>query len=69
MVKNITLGRYFVGNSFLHRSNPKVKILVLVSVLVKYAKTPPTTTNTINIIIKVVAIFLLFFIILTYYIF
>lgn len=28
MVKNITLGRYFVGNSFLHRSNPKVKILV-----------------------------------------
>ncbi len=28
MVKSITLGRYFVGNSFLHRANPKIKILV-----------------------------------------
>ena len=30
MLKDITLGQYFPGNSFIHRLDPRTKLIVLV---------------------------------------
>ena len=34
MIKNITLGQYFPGNSLLHRLDPRIKILLTVALIV-----------------------------------
>ena len=35
MLSNITIGQYFPGNSFLHRMDPRVKIVLLLLFLVE----------------------------------
>lgn len=43
MLKDVTFGQYYPGNSLLHRSDPRIKILILIEylVLVLVAKTVP----------------------------
>lgn len=34
MIKNITLGQYFPGNSVIHKLDPRVKIILAVALIV-----------------------------------
>ena len=34
MLKNITIGQYFPGNSFVHRLDPRTKLLLTVALIV-----------------------------------
>lgn len=34
MIKNVTLGRYYPGDSLLHRTDPRIKIIIAISLMV-----------------------------------
>ena len=34
MLKDITLGQYFPGNSFIHKLDPRTKILIMIAYVV-----------------------------------
>ena len=34
MLKDITFGQYFEGNSFIHKLDPRTKIILLVAIIV-----------------------------------
>ena len=34
MIQNITLGQYFPGNSFLHRLDPRMKLLLTLALII-----------------------------------
>ena len=36
MLKDVTLGQFFPGNSFLHKADPRIKLVVLVTTLLSY---------------------------------
>ena len=58
MIKDVTFGQYYPGNSLLHRTDPRVKIILLIEylVLVLAATTPHGVALTVAVTLFLVAV-------------
>ena len=58
MLKDVTFGQYYPGNSLLHRTDPRVKIILLIEylVLVLAATTPHGVALTVAVTLFLVAV-------------